>query len=147
MGLSNFYTHKENPSLFHPMIVSFQRHSWILLCIILSPSILLRLPNLNQSLWFDELGSTHLMLYNIDSLINLVLHNPSPPFHYIFMFLWIRLFGDSELSVRTPPLLFLDFFHTLNLHFSFKIYRKERRVFNVFFIMCVSSTHLVFTGG
>ena len=132
---------KENPSFFHPIIVYFQNNSWILLCIILTIAILLRLPNLNESLWFDELWSTRMKLDNIALLSNLVLYDPHPPFYYIFMFFWIRLFGDSELSIRIPSLIFgiLSIFLTYTLCLRFT---GKRGAVLASFLLCVSPVHI-----
>ena len=76
------------------------------LLLIMLGGFLLRLPNLNQSLWSDELWATHVMLGQLRVLIYTLLYDLHPPAYSLFMSLWIRLFGDSEISVRLPALLF-----------------------------------------
>ncbi|MGE0126714.1 MAG: glycosyltransferase family 39 protein [Blastocatellales bacterium] len=79
---------------------------WIALSLILLAGLLLRLPNLNESLWNDEIWSTNVLIGNLKALQNVILEDLHPPFYQVFMFGWTQLFGDSELSVRMPPLLF-----------------------------------------
>ena len=78
---------------------------WLALCLILFAGLLLRLPNLNESLWNDEIWSTRVLMGSLAALYHTVLDDWHPPFYQAFMFVWIRLFGDSELSVRMPSLL------------------------------------------
>ncbi len=78
---------------------------FILLFIILV-GILLPLPNLNESLWYDELFSTRIHLPNLKALAYFSVFDVHPPFYSVLMFLWTGLFGDSELSVRTLPMIF-----------------------------------------
>jgi len=71
-----------------------------------SLALLLRLPNLTESLWFDELWATRVMLGELPTLWTTILLDTHPPVYSGLMFLWITLFGDSELSIRLPPLIF-----------------------------------------
>ncbi len=66
----------------------------------------LRIVNLNDSLWFDELWSTRVHLGDPALLLKSILRTTHPPFHYLLMYPWIHLFGDSEISIRLPFLLF-----------------------------------------
>ncbi len=130
-----------NISFYRPITDHFQNNSWFVLCVILALATLLRLLNLNQSLWFDELWSTHVKLGNIFLLGYQVLYDPHPPFYYIFIFFWIKLFGDSELSIRIPPLIFgiLAIFLTylLALRFAGK---KEAILASL--LLCLSPVHI-----
>ena len=84
----------------------FQDYSGIFLLIILGISVVLRLIDFNRSLWFDEVVyGTHITLKNFSSLIGATLYDTPAPFYRVFMFLWIRIFGDSEISVRIPSLV------------------------------------------
>jgi uncharacterized membrane protein len=83
-----------------------QNLHWLALSLVLLLALSLRIPNLNESLWNDEIWSTHVLIGNLAGLYHTSIGDLHPPFYQIFMFGWIRCFGDSELSVRTPPLLF-----------------------------------------
>jgi mannosyltransferase len=65
----------------------------------------LRVSDLTESLWFDELWSTKVMLGSLSQLFTRAMNDLHPPGYLVLNFVWIRLFGDSELSVRTIPLL------------------------------------------
>ncbi|OGO29717.1 MAG: hypothetical protein A2Z16_08560 [Chloroflexi bacterium RBG_16_54_18] len=78
----------------------------IKLAAILILALILRLPYLGQSIWYDELWSTFIRLENWIRLGNNALYDPHPPLYSILMFFWIRIFGDGEISIRFPPLVF-----------------------------------------
>jgi hypothetical protein len=64
----------------------------------------LRLPGLDESLWFDELYATHVRLGSLWSLAETTATDFHPPLYRLLMFGWIRVFGDGEISVRLIPL-------------------------------------------
>ena len=76
-----------------------------LLASILVVALVLRLPGFNESLWYDELWSTRLELGSLTALVRVIGSDVHPPFYSQVMFVWIRLFGDSEISVRIVPLI------------------------------------------
>ncbi len=73
--------------------------------LLLAAAVLARLPYFNESLQYDEVWYTLSML-NKDSLTRVLLHDVHPPLYPILMKVWIELFGDSEISIRLPSLLF-----------------------------------------
>ncbi len=73
----------------------------LLLCV----ALLARLPCLNESLWCDEVWYTSLTLEG-DSLGRVLFHDVHPPLYPALMKGWIELFGDREVPVRLPSLLF-----------------------------------------
>lgn len=68
-------------------------------------ALAVRLPGLNESLWFDELWSTRVKLTNVGQTLRLLMEDRHPPLYTILSFTWIRIFGDSEISVRAMPML------------------------------------------
>ncbi len=70
-------------------------------------AFLVRLINLNQSLWLDE-GTTakvtHLSFLQI--LLNFSPTDFHPPLYYFFMKIWTSVFGASEIALRFPSILF-----------------------------------------
>lgn len=71
----------------------------------------LRLVNLDESLWFDEVDYT--TCYSVDryeanpslhDLGQITLHNPSAPLYRLVMFAWRSAFGEREWVVRLPSL-------------------------------------------
>jgi len=73
--------------------------------LLLAAAVLARLPYFNESLQYDEVWYT-LSRLNKGSLRRILLHDVHPPLYPILMKVWIELFGDSEISIRLPPLLF-----------------------------------------
>ena len=71
---------------------------------LLALGVVLRLHNLNESLWYDEVR------YSIHEtarhLWDFVARNPEPsaPLYPILTFLWVSLVGDAEWLVRVPSL-------------------------------------------
>jgi mannosyltransferase len=67
-------------------------------------ALLLRLVGMTESLWLDELWSIRIILDNRDPF-RVLLRDIHPPLYSVFMFAWIRLFGDAEWSIRLPSLI------------------------------------------
>lgn len=76
----------------------------MLLTLFVVVGLSLRLPLLFRGLWFDEAFRTFLVL-NPTSIRELLLHDVHNPLYNAFMYGWIRVFGDSEPSIRVPTLL------------------------------------------
>lgn len=75
--------------------------------ILVVTAVILRLPDFNRSLWHDEvLYSTNYHAATLSQIWHFFLVNPCAPLHRTFMFFWDRVFGDSELAVRLPAMLF-----------------------------------------
>lgn len=81
-----------------------RRPAVILILSLIPIGLILRWPGLTESIWFDEAYRTFLVL-RPDNARNILLHDVHNPLYNAFMYLWIRLFGDSELAIRTPSLL------------------------------------------
>jgi 4-amino-4-deoxy-L-arabinose transferase-like glycosyltransferase len=60
----------------------------------------------NCSLWGDEAFSAVLAQRRFWPMIEIVANDTSPPLMYIIMWTWFRLFGSSEISIRSLTLLF-----------------------------------------
>jgi mannosyltransferase len=68
-------------------------------------ALLLRLPGFTESLWFDEIWSTRVILGSVASTVRMLSADLHPPVFNLLMFVWIRIFGDSEIAVRLLPLI------------------------------------------
>lgn len=68
-------------------------------------SILLRLSHLDASIWNDEIFSTHVWLGFRRQTLAWMAYDTHPPLYHLVMLLWVSVFGDSALSIRTLPLL------------------------------------------
>jgi hypothetical protein len=64
-----------------------------------------RLPGFTQSLWYDEIWSTRVILGSVANTVRMMSADLHPPLFNALMFGWIRVFGDSEISVRMVPLV------------------------------------------
>ena len=72
-------------------------------CVVLA--LLLRLPLLGRSLWFDEVCMSSQRIGTWEQLLATLYVDIHPPLFVAFMHAWGRLFGDSELALRLPALL------------------------------------------
>ena len=64
------------------------------------------LPILHQSYWRDEAFSVLLSVKNIGSILTLTAKDVSPPFYYLILHVWIKLFGHTEPVTRSLSLIF-----------------------------------------
>ncbi|MHC4078773.1 MAG: glycosyltransferase family 39 protein, partial [Planctomycetota bacterium] len=75
------------------------------LLVLVGLGLVLRLPRLDQSVWFDEVYVSDQVLGSWPLLLKAIYVDIHPPLYFVFMGCWIGLFGDSEISMRLPPLL------------------------------------------
>jgi 4-amino-4-deoxy-L-arabinose transferase-like glycosyltransferase len=73
---------------------------------ILLTAVLVRLPGLGESLWFDEVYYTNTLFKSPGMLFKLLFADVHPPFYPILLSGWTAIFGDSEIAVRLPSFLF-----------------------------------------
>jgi len=59
-----------------------------------------------QSLWRDEAFSYLLAKKNIVDILYLTAKDFNPPFYYLLLHFWMKLFGHSEISLRLLSLIF-----------------------------------------
>ncbi len=78
-----------------------------MIIIILLVGLILRLINLNQSLWLDEaINAVFVRSLDLKSLIfNYSLSDFHPPLYHILMKGWVVLFGSSEIALRMPSVI------------------------------------------
>jgi mannosyltransferase len=77
---------------------------WLAAGVLALVGLALRVPRLTQSIWFDEAFRTFVVM-KPDVIRSLLLHDVHNPLYNAFMYGWIRVFGDSEVSIRVPTLL------------------------------------------
>ena len=60
----------------------------------------------DYSLWYDESVSLFNAQKNILRVLEYSALDNTPPIYNLFLFLWIKIFGISEFSVRFPSVVF-----------------------------------------
>lgn len=65
----------------------------------------LRLPLLGDSIWFDEACMSNQRIGTWEQLVATIYVDIHPPLYIVFMHVWNGMFGDSEWSMRLPPLI------------------------------------------
>lgn len=85
------------------MIAKMKKIGWILVIL-----LAIRLVSLNQSLWLDEAISANVARnYSYGEIITKF--SPSdfhPPLYYLMLKSWTSIFGNSEVSLRLPSVIF-----------------------------------------
>jgi uncharacterized membrane protein len=92
----------------------------IKLFLILLLALLLRLPNLNQSLWLDEAIQALAVSQNSlkDLFVNYFPNDFNPPLSYLVTSIAVKIFGLSEIALRLPSVIFGVLNVWLIYHFS-----------------------------
>jgi uncharacterized membrane protein len=103
---------------FRPQSVASSLNSSLFLPAILLLAAFLRMIYIgDHSFWVDELFSLKFASYSLPALFREVASfDNHPPTYYLLLHFWIQLFGDSELSLRTPSAIF----SVLSVYFTFK---------------------------
>jgi 4-amino-4-deoxy-L-arabinose transferase-like glycosyltransferase len=84
---------------------SVKKNHLLKIFFILSIGSILRFYDLGaESIWLDEGYS--ISVSKLDFFQVLTIEDDFPPLYYIVLHGWIKLFGDSELSVRFPSMIF-----------------------------------------
>lgn len=86
---------------------SIKKYELILL-VILFLGLFLRVYDLGkESVWFDEAYSISMAKFNVFQIfVETAKDDYNPPFYYIILHYWIKMFGDSEFSSRFPSVIF-----------------------------------------
>jgi Dolichyl-phosphate-mannose-protein mannosyltransferase len=141
MKSTAIFSSKSSCSLFLFPSSTLRKHNWLLIYLVLFIGILLRLPYLNRSLWYDELWSTSIKLKDPLTLGVTILLDPHPPFYAIFMYAWTSFFGDSEISARIPPLIFGISSIFLTYALALKFFNKYTATLAAI-LLCLSPVHI-----
>lgn len=80
--------------------------AFILLIITAAGTVIRILKIDDAELWHDEACTARFAWMTVSELFSsLTSTEPHPPVYYLFMKLWIGIFGDSEVSLRLPSLI------------------------------------------
>lgn len=66
---------------------------------------LIRLIQIDDVLWFDESFSAALVKMPLDRMFEVIRADVHPPTHYLIQWVFVRLFGHTEVVLRLPALL------------------------------------------
>jgi len=92
--------------------------NWILLAIVLILGFFIRIFNLgSESLWFDEAHTFYIASSGFKEMLSIITNDVHPPFYFILVNVWIKLFGDSEFLLRLPSVIFA----VLSIIFIYKL--------------------------
>lgn len=86
-----------------------ERYTLLVSLIVLGGALGARLHHLSyKCLWLDEALSVRLASFPLPELVSRTgeAHTCHPPLYFMFLRLWVRLFGDSEFTLRLPSVLF-----------------------------------------
>ena len=86
-------------------VASRLREAELLLWAMVAAALVLRLPYLDESIGYDELWSTRVRLAPWATLLDTIWRDVHPPLYSLLLAGWVGVFGDSEVSIRIPPLL------------------------------------------
>ncbi len=78
----------------------------MIIFLLLAVSLILRLINLNQSLWLDEAVQAITARESFSYIFQEIRGDFHPPLYFFLMNFWVRIFGDSEIALRLPSVLF-----------------------------------------
>ena len=90
------------------------------LILILIFGFVLRLVNLNQSLWLDETVQAITSKGSFLGLFTELRGDFHPPLYHLLMWLWAHLFGNGEIAMRLPSV----FFGTATIYVVYLIAKK-----------------------
>ena len=83
---------------------SFNQTHFFAVTIVLFINFSLKLINLtHEPIWYDECFSIFYSQGSIDEILNVSRWDINPPFFYLFLHPWVKIFGTSELSMRMVP--------------------------------------------
>jgi len=78
----------------------------VIIFLILILALILRLINLNQSLWLDEAVQAITAKNSISYIFTEITGDFHPPIYHFLMHFWVMIFNNSEISLRFPSVLF-----------------------------------------
>ena len=108
----------------------------ILFFLIVSLGFFLRFHSIaNKELWYDEAFSAEIIKNSYADLYKLSALDVHPPLYYFVLKLFTSIFGNSELSLRFPSILFGMALIVLSYHLvSYMTANKNRALFAAFII-------------
>src|SRR5688572_17637228 len=82
-----------------------RRTTPLLLAAVLAAGVALRLHS-GSALWLDEALTVDIARGPLRDLPDALRHDGSPPLYYALLHLWMRVFGDGDVAVRSLSTVF-----------------------------------------
>jgi uncharacterized membrane protein len=105
-------------------------------------AFVVRLPNLGESVWYDEVWyAASRAGSSLSDLWSDFLMQPPAPLYGVVMYVWVRVFGDGEIAVRVPSLIF----GIASIGLTYRIagrYGSPRVALLAAAFLCVSPVHV-----
>lgn len=95
-----------------------------------------------QSFWMDELFSGYWANKQSlsDSISRSILYDVHPPFHTIYLYFWIKFFGNSEIAIRASSVIFAVSTIAIMLWYMPKIFSKRITVISCLLLITAPTT-------
>lgn len=107
MEILNMMKNKiQNKEFFKDYCLSKRQTILLLISIIILASFLRIYAIDRESLWADELFSVNVVDTDVNKIIETTANDTHPPLYYLILYYWMKLFGDSESSIRFPSVIF-----------------------------------------
>lgn len=97
-----------------------------------------------QSLWRDEAFSVWIAQDSFGEIIKRTSGDFNPPLYYILLHYWMKLFGRSELMLRSLSLLFFIMFLVVIFKFAKKILKSNKAAYITLIIAALNPMLLYF---
>jgi len=128
---------------FNP--TSFPKNTRIVILLLIMLGTILRLGNLGESIWFDELlYSTKYWMASWSDQWRLFLFSPPAPLYRMVMFFWTSMFGEHELILRIPSLLF-GISSILLTYLIAATYGSLKMAILAALLLCLSPVHICYS--
>lgn len=110
---------------------------------ILILGLILRLVNLNQSLWLDEAVQAITSQGSFAGIFAELQGDFHPPLYHLLMWVWVHLFGSSEVVLRLPSVLFG--IATVFVVYKLMVHINKRSAVIAAFLMSTAPFHIYYS--
>ena len=118
----------------------------ILFALIILTAFLLRVTNIGrESLWYDEAISFLTAELPLRSILTNLIRDPHPPFSYIILHFWFKLFSPSDVNGRLLSLLFSMMLLPLIYVLGKELLHKRRLALFAVFLVAISPFHILYS--
>lgn len=102
--------------------------------LLIATALAVRLVGLSlDSLWFDEVYSVRAAQLGLGQIVSLTVGDVHPPLYYLLLHFWIRLFGETETSVRLLSVFFSVLTVVVVYQLGLKLFNRRTAFFAALF--------------